>query len=445
MKILIDGFDLSLKQGTGLATYAKQLAETLVANGHEVGILFGVSGIGRNSQLHWPRLLQSLETSTGEPRGWLRQYAHLTWFMTQALVRRPLQMTAISRNPAHRIEMLPQRLPDKARFYNIPLLYRAAQAHASLRNSPLYIRQKPDIDLFHLTAAIPLHMPGVANVVTVHDLIPLKLPQSTEMNLARYRKILQVSLARADMVFSVSEHTKNDLVELMGLPEERVHVTYQSVAIPRFLQDMEASILERFLLGNFGLKANNYLLYYGAIEPKKNLTRLLDAYAMAKTDLPLVVAGKDGWLHHEEVERLRLLSKKQQKKSTSKRIRRFKYLPYNQLMMLLKGARALVFPSLYEGFGLPVLEAMRMGTPVITSNTTALAEVGKDAACLVHPLRVDEIADAMDRLTEDDSLHAQMITKGLLRADWFSAKRHMQRIDAGYRKVLSGWPDQVSE
>src|SRR5262249_37364966 len=148
-------------------------------------------------------------------------------------------------------------------------------------------------------------------------------------------------------------------------------------------------------LAPLGLGAGSYLLFLGTVEPRKNLGRLLDAIARLPSDVgPLVVAGADGWGHHELIPRLAELERRG-------RIRRLGYVPASLRVPLLNGARTFVFPSLYEGFGLPPLEAMACGTPVVTSSVSALPEVVGDAALLIDPLDVDELTDAIQRLWLD--------------------------------------------
>lgn len=277
-------------------------------------------------------------------------------------------------------------------------------------------------------------MEGVPNIVTAHDVIPLVFPHSTEINLKHYRRIMEASLHRADGVFVVSEHSKRDLLALFDLPEDRIHVTYQSVDIPQSVRQVDHDHLAQFLETNFGLSPGGYFLFLGAIEPKKNLMRLLDAHSIAQLELPLVLAGKYGWLFKDEHRRIEVMKSN---RNSRRYIQKLDYLHRVQQMYLLKGARALVFPSLYEGFGLPVLEAMQMGVPVITSNNSSLPEVAADAAYLIDPMDVQEIAHAMEQLAEDDTLHESLADKGLVRAQWFSPERHLERLQSAYRQVLA--------
>lgn len=434
MKIAIDGFALGLRQGTGLSTYSRELAKTLTRYGHQVEIIYGLGGIGRKESLLRARLLQALATR-GEPEAadWRAWMPRLPLYVIAHVLGRPLRARSIPETRTNAVTLLPDGCPVFTGTHNIASLYRSAQAMAGIFGTSLRIRALPEVEIFHLSSPLPVRMDNVANVVTAHDAIPLVLPESTSVNLLHYQRIMRASLRHADGIFAVSEQSKRDLITLLDLPEERLHVTYQSVSIPEEIRQIEAETLSRFLKANFGLEPGGYFLFHGAIEPKKNVMRLIDAYLMARSDLPLVFAGKAGWLCRDELHRLDLLCENDAREG---RIRRFEYLPYWQVMYLVKGARAMIFPSLYEGFGLPVLEAMQMGTPVITSNNSSLKEIAADAAYLVDPRDTGEIAHAIDALAEDDDMHASLRAKGTARAEFFSPRRHLERVEAGYRRIL---------
>lgn len=158
--------------------------------------------------------------------------------------------------------------------------------------------------------------------------------------------------------------------------------------------------------------------------------RIVNAAGMAKTGLPLVIAGRNGWLYDRVNERI-----KQIQKDNPKAIRRYFYLPRTLLMYLLKGAKALIFPSLYEGFGLPVLEAMIMGVPVITSHTSYLPEIGGEAPLYVNPYKTTEIAEAMEKIADDPDLCSAMIKKGGIQAERFTPDKHVNALKEGYSKA----------
>ncbi len=434
MKIAIDGYTLGLKEGTGLATFAYELAQTLSANGHEVSAVYGLNGLGRSRHDLWPRLLERFGVrGEAHPREWLRWAPYAAAYLGPVLLGWPLNAKPVPRRPDATLVGSPIRIPDLAHVYTLPSIYQSAQAIAALTRHQTLLRRLPGVEIFHRTMPLPLRMRGVANVVTVHDVIPLALPNSTIVNPDHYRRIMEASLKGADAVFTVSEHSKRDLLAYFDVPADRISVTYQAVNLPSALRDVNEETLAQQLETDFALSPRGYFLFFGAVEPKKNVLRILDAHAMAKSDLPLVVAGRYGWMYDEEQRRIgELLADPK----TRQRIRRFEYLPFAQLMALVKGARAVVFPSLYEGFGLPVLEAMAMGVPVITSNTTSLPEVAGDAALLVDPRDPRQISDAMDRLAGDDALCDELVRKGAARVENFSPELYLRRLEDGYRRAL---------
>ncbi|MDP2902341.1 MAG: glycosyltransferase family 1 protein [Methylovulum sp.] len=435
MKIAIDGFNLGFAQGTGIATYARELSKILAANNHEIYTCYGLNGVGQNSKVAWPRFVQNL-TLQGESG----RYDFAKWgcyggrYLLKHLLRQPIQATVVPIDPKVDISAVVDRLPV-AELLNIPSVFRVSQLYSLALNRPLEISFPSDkkVDIFHATCPLPIAMRDVANVVTFHDIIPLVLPQSTEVNLSHYQRILKLSIDNADMIFTVSEHSRHDLISYFDVPEDKVYVTYQAVDIPAHYRGLDDDVVSLFLERNFGLKRNEYFLFFGAVEPKKNIARIIEAMTIAKTDYPIVIVGKDGWLY-DDVNRL--LGQLHKRASGKRRFRRIEYVPFRQLAFLLKGACGLVFPSLYEGFGLPVLEAMLMKCPVITSNVSSLPEVGGDAVLYVNPLDVGEIAAAIDSLAYDRGLRSGLIERGLIQAEKFSPSNHLQRLEKGYQRAM---------
>ena len=430
MKIAIDAFTLGFAQGTGLATYARELSYALTQVGHNVYPIYGLTGVSKNPALQWPSFIQSLYTR-GEPhsldlKSWLP--TGLTYAFN-ALSGFSCSAQKINAENAYAAMPLKQRLPKFDVIFNCRGIYRAAQAYASFIKKPLFLELKGNRpDIFHVTMPLPISMKRVPKVVTVHDLIPLMLPHSTTVNLKRYLNILHSALRDADIIFSVSEHTKNDLVYTLRIPEEKILVTYQSTNTAKAAEKISEAETKEFLNEHYSLEYKKYFLFYGAIEPKKNVFRILEAFTKSKTDLPLVIAGKNGWLYYDVARFLRQREK-------DNKIRRLEYLPFNFLLHLLKGARGLIFPSLYEGFGLPVLEAMQVGCPVITSHMTSLPEVGGDAVHYVDPLSVSDITAAIDKFDADEAYLESLAQKGYAQAAKFSPEQHMLRVKEGYDRL----------
>ena len=435
LKIAIDAFALAFTQGSGVTRYAIELAKAL-AERHEVTALYELVGVDASADLRWASFVQSL-ILRGEisSRDWTTWGYYAARYSLKYLLGRPVRARPVL--PDDRIDVssiAAQRLPGFGHIYNAPAIYRAAQAYARVFRRPLRIRLgvKPP-DIWHLTLPMPVMVAGAKCVVTAHDLIHIALPHSTEVDLSHYRRLVAQTFKSADMIFAVSEYTKRDLLAHFAIPERKIFVTYQCADIPKSLIDAKTDDVATLLRKAFGLKYGKYFLFYGQIEPKKNVARIVEAACAAQTDMPIVIAGRGAWLDGDVTA---LIKRIQATPGGRRRVVRIEYLPYDQLMFLVKGARALVFPSLYEGFGIPLLEAMQMGCPIITSNSTSLAEIGADAALYVDPTKTREIMQAIDSLAVNDDLRMELITRGHARAQSFSRDRYITKLDEGYKLAL---------
>lgn len=281
-----------------------------------------------------------------------------------------------------------------------------------LRLGPASWRARPRV-LFVPAHVVPLLHPPT--VVTIHDVGYRVFP---EAHTARRRLELEVttrwSVRAARHIVTISHATKCDLVAWYGVDPQRITVTHLGVsagfAPPADPQDI-AEVRMRY-----GVHQRPYVLYIGTVQPRKNLVRVIDALAhtlAAGYDLDLVIAGKQGWLSESIVRRAAELGITHHVHFTG-------YVADADLPALLAGAQAFVFPSLYEGFGMPVLEAMACGTPVITSTMSSLPEVAGDAALLVDPLDTNAIAWAIMRLCDDENLRTDLRWRGLARVRQFT-------------------------
>ncbi|MEM2592743.1 MAG: glycosyltransferase family 1 protein [Thermofilaceae archaeon] len=290
----------------------------------------------------------------------------------------------------------------------------------------------PDVDVFHATDHLLPHFSRILTVFTLHDLIFLFHPE-THKPLNRWFLTLMMPrfLRAADAVIAVSECTKRDAVRAYGIPEEKITVIYEGVS-PRFRPaDPEAVQAVR---AKYGLP-EHFILYVGTIEPRKNLVALLEAYAAILTRntqhaIRLVIVGKKGWLYEGFFRRLRELGLEERVHFTG-------YVPDEDLPALYSAADLFVFPSLYEGFGLPVLEAMACGVPVVCSNTSSLPEVAGDAALLVNPTDVQALAAAIERALTDEALRASLRARGMERARRFTWEETALRTLKVYQRAMS--------
>jgi len=290
-----------------------------------------------------------------------------------------------------------------------------------------------DLDLVHDptgVAPFALGANGAKIVATVCDVLPLSYPgTSTLLDTLIYRYWLPRVLPGADRVITISEHSRRDIGRYLGIPSSVLRPVPLGVA-PRF-QPVSPEQVASHLVRRFGLRPP-YVLYVGAITIRKNVVRALRAFASIRQFLPelrFVLAGARVW-------RKTPLEPVIQELGLADRVYCTGPFPDADLPALYAGADLFVFPSLYEGFGLPPLEAMACGTPVVCSNAASLPEVVGDAALTVDPYDVDALADAMCRVLVDGQLREDLRARGLARARRFSWEKTARETVAVYREVL---------
>ena len=287
-------------------------------------------------------------------------------------------------------------------------VFRIAQVHFDLwrRLRPVGGPNPPT--LMHWTYPLPLRFRGIPNLCTIHDLIPLEHPGLTGIEPARFRRMLACIVRSADHLVTVSETTRQALVAEFRLDPARVTNTWQAVDVA----GADPAPPE-------GLTPGAYWLHVGALDLRKNLPRTIAAWRHSGTTHPLVLAGPDG-------------SATQAIAGVGPVIR-LPWVPRPQLLALIRDARALLMPSLAEGFGLPVAEAMALGTPVLTSNRGALAEIAGNATLLVDPMDGPAITAAIRALDSDPVLRARLAGAGPARARLFAPAAYATRLEALYR------------
>ncbi len=288
------------------------------------------------------------------------------------------------------------------------------------------------IDLFHSPDfTLPPVRRGTRTLLTVHDLSFVRDPDSAAPGLRGYLEVVVPrSVARADHILADSAATREDLIELYKTPPSKVSVLYCGIdAAFRPMKDAQTLAAVR---ARYGLGSAPFILAVSTLQPRKNYVRLIQAFASLPTqETNLVIAGGKGWLFEtifSEVERLRL----------RQRVIFPGFVADGDLPALYSAARLLAYPSLYEGFGLPMLEAMACGTPVVASTASCLPEVAGDAALLVSPTDVEALAAALDRVLSDEALRADLIAKGYTRVGQFSWDQSAKQLLGVYYKVVAG-------
>ncbi len=311
--------------------------------------------------------------------------------------------------------------------------------------------RKEGVDLLHALAFVTPLLSRCPSVVTIYDLSFLLYPESFKRFKRFYLGLFtRFSVRKARRIIAISESTKRDVVRLLGVPPDKVDVVYCG-------RDEAFHPLPEAQVAAFRLRRGlpeHFVLFVGTIEPRKNLTTLLEAYAAFRRDvrdqeignrkskignLHLVIGGAKGWFYEDVFARVEELGLEDQVMFPG-------YIPVSELPLWYNAAELFVYPSLYEGFGLPPLEAMACGTPVVTANTSSLPEVvgeapgtgsqGHSAGLTVDPLDVEGLAEAMRRALGDEALRQEMRKRGLQRAKGFSWTKTAQETVQVYQRAM---------
>ncbi len=285
-------------------------------------------------------------------------------------------------------------------------------------------------DVLHSPDFIPPFRRRCRSVITIHDLAFVRFPHLLTAESARYYGQVGRAVQSADRVIAVSESTRQDILELLEVAPEKVTVVHSAAAPECRPLSPEEQRERRAVLG----LPERFILFVGTLEPRKNLPTLLEAIPTLWREhhVPLVVVGGKGWLYERvymTLDRLRL---------TEEQVQMVGAVPSHELADYYGCATCLVMPSLYEGFGLPALEAMACGTPVVVSNVSSLPEIVSDAGLLVDPEDVDGLADALGKLLSDEEMRGKLGRLGLQRASTFSWDRTARETMQVYRQAVEG-------
>lgn len=434
--VLIEGHNLTLSSGTGIATYARQLAATLGRLKCDTSVLIGSSrGISRKDQA-----LAQIVLFDAERKPTLLTEAANEW---RRLSVPPWGVRASRVQPGTMVvEGGAGRFSGFSAVHVVPHLMVREFAHFRRYGKRMRIAVDEQPRIFHATRPAPLKVAGCPNIYTLHDIVPLRLPYTTMDDKKLYLEVIRDLCRNAEHIVTVSEFSRQDIVKLTGISEDKITNTYQAVSLPAHLVGREEAVVANEIEALFGLSFGEYFLFVGALEPKKNVSRLIDAFAASGTKRPLIITGSDGWMNERDVKKIeseRFLSYRLEGSliRPERAVRRFPYLPLDHLVSLIRGARAVLFPSLYEGFGLPVLEAMLLGAPVLTSNVSSLPEIAGDAAICIDPYDIDAMARAIRRLDSDGDLRRDLVERGHRRAELFSPAAYEKRLEDLYTKLLS--------
>lgn len=357
-------------------------------------------------------------------------------YQVQALLRRTsdFHYRVVATGDRRGKSLLRKELPQIKRQFVLP--------YARLLKYELWTRFAwPPVEWFAGDAAIAHNLchqtPGTRRairLVTIHDLSFLRVPEThTQRTVAVQTRLLRQCAEEADALVAVSEHCGRELVDVMGVSPDRVHVVPNGVHLEEFEGPLDQAA-HAALAARLGI-TRDYFIHLGTLEPRKNVERLIEAYDRVRSrrhDLPqLVLVGKLGWKSEAILEAIRA-------KRGDGDIVHAGYVERDEAVLLLREARACLYPSLYEGFGLPVLEAMAAGTPVVTSDGSALPEVVGDTGLLVDPRDVESIASAIRLLLDDEQGAQQRAGKARLRAQGMTWDKSAAKLERVYRLLTGG-------
>jgi len=290
------------------------------------------------------------------------------------------------------------------------------------------LAERKHIDVYHETGMFPYrHACDLPTVLTIYDLSLAHYPQHHPRDRVRFFERHFVSrLVEVDHILTISDFIRQELIQQFGVDSGRVSTV--PLAADRVFFPRQASEVATYLAGRQIPKS--YFLYVGTLEPRKNLPHLMRALAQSRTKLPLVCAGAEGWMSGDLAPLIRRLG-------LSDRVQFLGHLGDRELALLYSGATAFFYPSLYEGFGLPVLEAMACGCPVVCSNQSSLPEVAGDAAVLLSPGDQRGWALALEGVIQDPEQRKELSRRGLERAQQFSWQSTAEQTVKLFREVIS--------
>ncbi|RYF22127.1 MAG: glycosyltransferase family 1 protein, partial [Oxalobacteraceae bacterium] len=332
----IDGMNLAIPRGTGVATYARSLSHCVGELGHPVDIVYGLDIAATNDQrLREVQFLDLLENERGRK---VPKFPSVGWARQMLDASLGLHATQIALSDRTITTPLASRLPRHDRIFNVQDLFGLASRYFRNFGRFLRIRMEDPPAIMHWTYPVPVTMVGSKNLYTIHDLVPLRMPYTTLDNKDFHFRLLNACFRDADHIVTVSETSRRDMLSFFPeLLPERITNTYQSVTVsPRAPAEIEAIVR-----GAFGLDLRSYFLFFGSIEPKKNVGRLLEGYLASENTMPLVIIGARAWKAESELALLK------HRPAGDERIRQIDYVSADVLTALIGGARAVVFPSLY--------------------------------------------------------------------------------------------------
>ena len=437
--VLVDAYNLGLKHGTGIASYARNLISTLKSIDYRVSCLYD----RKTARFFHKDIFNEIYFFDPKPPfvTEIDKVLHVVWqtIRSMGLLANPaisLRPTKINIGNHVVVDEVLETLPDADRFYSYHNLYHLSFIYYYITGMFVKIHI-PDIDIAHWTCPIPIKAVGVKNIYTIHDIVPIRLPYTVIEKKELFHRLIRSLVRRSDRLATVSEFSRKDIIKTYPQAKDKLVNTYECVSFSEKVFSLNDDEIARIVKNNFNVNYKKYYLAVGAFEPKKNFGRLIDAYLAGGIEDPLVLVGPDGW----RMDRLmgsydesyhRRIRIEDNRIEIDRRVVRIGYVRFSMLVNLMRGAKVLCFPSLYEGFGLPVAEAISLGTPVLTSRTSSLPEVGGDAAVYVDPYDVYDIKEKLLWCESHPEELAKLAEAGKRQARRFSVERYAQAVEALY-------------
>lgn len=292
---------------------------------------------------------------------------------------------------------------------------------------------RDNADIYHFfNFIVPPRIKGKV-ITTIHDMTYELYPETMDKrNLKRIKSDIQYSVDRSDKIITVSESSKNDIIKFLNVDESKIEIVYNGVDYEKFnkyyTEDIKLIVRNKYNL------PQNYILYMGTLEPRKNIDSIIEAFALIKKqkdfdNIKLVIAGKKGWLFEDIFNLVDKLNLKDHVIFTD-------YVDETDKPIIYNMAKLFVFPSLYEGFGIPVLEAMASSVPVIASNVSSLPEVAGNAVILVNPKDIEGIAKNIIKILSDDDLKNELVRKGHIQAQKFTWEASAEKLYNIYKEIM---------
>lgn len=429
--VMVDGSHLLSRSATGIGSYAHSLCSAISQLGLNLEVLYGENVYMQGGKDPESIAMQTFGSSNTKYRKNLSQ--KLRGLITKAL-RLPGGATPFPVS-AKDIDFsgLEYSPPRCGQSWNASNLFDQARSYFIRGKRMFPVKRPSTADAMHWTFPWPVAMPGIPNIYTIHDMIPIRYPYFVEdshgFSLAVHKKIART----ADLILTVSEASKRDILDILRVPEERVAVTYQ----PTFkLNRLSDAVARKLVASCFFLEPGQYALFISAISPRKNVSRIIQSYLGSGIRHPLVLVGPLGWMHDADMRLIDSLAQQYKaRKIVPPPVQYIGQTSRTVLTALLQCARFLASPTIGEGFGLPALEAMRLGVPVLASTSGSLPEITGDAAVFADPFDCEAMSRAFSDLANDDSLCADLAAKGYVQAEKFSEQNYQRKLEQAYAKV----------